>query len=96
MDIEKFSQESRDLNIAEDVRTLTNEQLKIINRYFTIDNDYNLRDAFEYFGQGSIYDSEKETSSSLFTTLSTTTRSLKINNRDTGRGGSDKEVLLST
>jgi GTP-binding protein HflX len=36
----------------------------------------------------------KETSSSLFTTLSTTTRWLKINNRDIGRGGSDKEVLL--
>jgi GTP-binding protein HflX len=36
----------------------------------------------------------KETSSSLFTTLSTTTRSFKINNRDMGRGLANKEVLL--
>jgi GTPase len=36
----------------------------------------------------------KETSSSLFTTLSTTTRSFSIGNHDRGRGGADKEVLL--
>src|ERR671938_505232 len=36
----------------------------------------------------------KETSSNLFTTLSTTTRSFKIDNMNIGRGGADKEVLL--
>jgi hypothetical protein len=60
LDVEKFSQESTDLNIAEDVRTLTNEQLGIISSHFNIDNDSNLSDAFEYFGQGSIYDPEHD------------------------------------
>ncbi len=71
LDVEKFGEESRALNIAEYIRTLTNEQLGIINRYFTNDNDNNLRDVFEYFGQGSIYDSNHDSQRNML-------------NRDTG------------
>jgi hypothetical protein len=65
LDTEGFGRESTDLNIEDDLKSLTNEQLKIISRYFSIDNDNNLRDAFEYFGQGSIYDSEHDSQRSM-------------------------------
>ena len=59
--------ETTDLNIVDDFKSLTNEQLKIISRSFAIDNDNdnNLRDAFEYFGQGSIYDSKHDSQRSM-------------------------------
>jgi hypothetical protein len=56
LNVENFGRAVNVLDIKEDVKMLSHEQLEIIKRYYTI-GESNLRDAFEYFGQGSLYDS---------------------------------------
>jgi hypothetical protein len=55
LNVENFRQ-AINPNINKDLKMLSQEQLKIIKKYFTIGKS-DLRDAFEYFGQGSLYDS---------------------------------------
>jgi hypothetical protein len=59
LNVEDFVYAVNSLGIEEDIKMLSQKQLEIIKNYFTIDNS-DLRDAFEYFGQGSLYDSQHD------------------------------------
>jgi hypothetical protein len=55
LDLEKFKQGISDSNISENLKLLSKEQLEVIDHHFS-SNDSELRNAFEYFGQGALYD----------------------------------------
>lgn len=55
LNLDKFKQGILDSNISENLKLLSKEQLTVIDHHF-LNNDSELRNAFEYFGQGALYD----------------------------------------